>query len=178
MEGDAGRRQAVWPGIRVGLRLMVVGFHQQLIWHIDGLEAWSCGVGVEAFCFRHRMFARSRHRQPPSYFLRLHSLSRCRMDTYSAASRTKLLRMFDFTRFRKGNFPGWGDGRDERNLSEHSGVAVWLTVQPGVGSYSRGVQIIEPRMTVASVRAQIRVSMRKRIESMRVSLHTTGRTSG
>ncbi|RCV88346.1 hypothetical protein [Billgrantia montanilacus] len=74
---------------------------------------------------------------------------------YCAASQTQLLRMFDFTRFRKGNFPGWGDGREERNLTEYPGIAVWLTVQPGVGSYSRGVQIIEPKMTAASVRDEI-----------------------
>jgi hypothetical protein len=77
------------------------------------------------------------------------------LDRYSAVSRTKLLRMFDFTRFRECNFPGWGDSRDERYLPEQPGIAVWLTVQPGVGSYSRGVQIIEPRMTVASVRNQL-----------------------
>jgi hypothetical protein len=74
---------------------------------------------------------------------------------YCAASRTKLLRMFDFTRYRKGNFTGWGDGRDERYLPQQDGMAVWLTVQPGVGSYSRGVQLIETRVTVASVRDEI-----------------------
>lgn len=74
---------------------------------------------------------------------------------FCVASRTKLLRMFDFTRYRKGNFSGWGDGRDEGHLPEYDGIAVWLTVQPGVGSYSRGVQLIEPRMSVASVRSEI-----------------------
>lgn len=71
---------------------------------------------------------------------------------YCTASKTKLLRMFDFTRYRKGNFMGWGDGRDERQLPEQDGIAVRLTVQPGVGSYSRGVQLIESRFTLASVR--------------------------
>lgn len=74
---------------------------------------------------------------------------------FCAASRTKILRMFDFTRFRKGNFSGWRDGRDERHLPEHDGIAVWLTVDPGVGSYSRGVQLIETRRSVKSVRDQV-----------------------
>ncbi len=77
------------------------------------------------------------------------------LNKYCAASRTKFLRMFDFTRFRNGSFHGWGDGRDERHLPEYDGIAVSLTVQPGVGSYSRGVQLIEPRISVASVRAEI-----------------------
>ena len=77
------------------------------------------------------------------------------LNKYCAASRTKLLRMFDFTRYRKGNFSGWGRGRDERHLPGHDGIAVWLTVQPGVGSYSRGVQLIEPSASLASIRSEI-----------------------
>lgn len=77
------------------------------------------------------------------------------VDIYCVASRTKLLRMFDFTRFRKGSFHGWGDSREERPLPEHAGIAVWLTVQLGVGSYSRGVQLIKPRMSVTSIRSEI-----------------------
>lgn len=73
------------------------------------------------------------------------------LDKYCAVSRTKLLRMFDFTRYRKGSFPGWGNGRDERHLPKHDGIAMRLTVQPGVGSYSRGIQLIEPRISAASV---------------------------
>lgn len=61
---------------------------------------------------------------------------------YCAASSTKFLRMFDFTRFRMGSFPGWGHGRDERLLPETEGIAISLTVQPGVGSYSRGLQLV------------------------------------
>lgn len=77
------------------------------------------------------------------------------LDKCCAASRTKLLRMFDFTRYRKGSFSGWGNGRDECQLPKYDGVAMRLTVQPGVGSYSRGVQLIEPRKSAASVCSEI-----------------------
>lgn len=77
------------------------------------------------------------------------------LDKYCAASRTKLLRMYDFTRYRKRGFSGWGEGSDERQLPRYDGIAVRLTVQPGVGSYSRGIQLIEPRMSAASVRSEI-----------------------
>lgn len=73
------------------------------------------------------------------------------LQKYCAASRTKLLRMFDFKRYRKGQFTGWGDGRDEKPLAEQEGIAVSLTVQSGVGSYSRGVQLIEATRSVKSV---------------------------
>lgn len=73
------------------------------------------------------------------------------LQKFCAASRTKLLRMFDFTRFRKGVFSGWGDGRDEKYLPEQEGIAVSLTVQPRVWSYSRGVQLIETTRSVKSV---------------------------
>lgn len=77
------------------------------------------------------------------------------LDKYCAVSRTKLLRMFDFTRYRRGRFPGWGDGRYEKILPARPGIAVWLTVQPGVGSYSRGIQFVEPQRTPLSVREEI-----------------------
>lgn len=72
------------------------------------------------------------------------------LQKYCAVSRTKLLRMFDFTRLRKGGFPGWGDSREEKHLPEQEGIAVSLTVQPGVGSYSRGIQLIEATRSVKS----------------------------
>lgn len=77
------------------------------------------------------------------------------LDRYCAASRTKILRMFDFTRYRKGGFSGWGDGRDERHLPEREGIAVRLTIQPGVGSYSRGIQLVEPRISADSIRFEM-----------------------
>lgn len=77
------------------------------------------------------------------------------LDTYCVASRTKLLRMFDFTRYQKGSFWGWGNGRIECQPPKYEGIAMQLTIQPGVGSYSRGVQLIAPRMSIASLCSEI-----------------------
>lgn len=77
------------------------------------------------------------------------------LDKYCAVSRTKLLRMFDFMRYRKGSFSGWGNRQEERHPHKYDGISMLLTIRPGIGSYSRGVQLIEPRMSATSVCSEI-----------------------
>ncbi len=69
--------------------------------------------------------------------------SRQFLDNYLNASHSIAVRVFDFTRFDNKSFSGWGDGRNETKR-EDAEFAYNLTIQPGVGSYLRGVQIIHP----------------------------------
>jgi len=70
------------------------------------------------------------------------------LDEYLLMSDAVAIRAFDFTRFDKNNFPGWGDKRKE-TTREDAEFGYRLTIQPGVGSYMRGVQIVRPIETMA-----------------------------
>lgn len=63
---------------------------------------------------------------------------------YSALTESVLVRMFDFTRFKRGNFNGWQDGT-EKTLDENN-IFGRLVVNPDYASYSRGVQIADLRI--------------------------------
>ncbi len=51
------------------------------------------------------------------------------------------LRMFDITRFRAGNFHGWSHKTDAIDIGDGESVFGSLVINPGIGSYSRGIQI-------------------------------------
>lgn len=53
-----------------------------------------------------------------------------------------LLRMFDFTRFRLGDFSGWPEGGNIRKLGGDSNVFGSVVLHQDIGSYTRGIQLI------------------------------------
>ena len=71
------------------------------------------------------------------------SFKRDRLEQYLAASNSVLVRMFDFTLFRLGEFTRWPDGPEE-TLSEGDTLFYRQKVDPGKAAYTRGVQIIRP----------------------------------
>lgn len=74
------------------------------------------------------------------------TLVSCRLqplEEFLAASESSLVRMFDFTLFRRGGFTNWPPG-DEVVIHEHDGFFYRRKISPGVAAYSRGVQIIRP----------------------------------
>lgn len=77
-------------------------------------------------------------------------ISRALLDEYLVASKSVLVRMFDFTRFRQRSFNGWGSGQEE-TIVRGDDLAFRLRVEPGHASYSRGFQIIRSKDTVGAV---------------------------
>lgn len=71
------------------------------------------------------------------------SFRRDRLEEYAAAGCFTLVRMFDFTRFRSGSFSGWHDTEPDRQQLDHSNVFGQLSRHGKIGSYSRGVQILD-----------------------------------
>lgn len=71
------------------------------------------------------------------------SVLRSELERYTTLTDSMLVRMFDFTRYKPGNFDGWHDGTKSR--IEGSDITGKLVVQPNYGSYSRGVQVADLR---------------------------------
>jgi hypothetical protein len=51
--------------------------------------------------------------------------------------------MFDFTRYKSGNFSGWDHSRDSEDLESSASIYGSLSITPGTGSYSRGFQLVD-----------------------------------
>jgi hypothetical protein len=75
------------------------------------------------------------------------TVSRSLLDDYMLLTSSALVRLFDFTLFDPSNFSGWGDGRKERSVTNEE-YGYRITVQAGVGSYMRGVQIVRSSETM------------------------------
>lgn len=65
------------------------------------------------------------------------------LSEYSSVENLTLIRMFDITRYRSGNFSGWGNERQSTEIGNSKTIHGSLSVTPGTGSYSRGFQLIE-----------------------------------
>lgn len=63
---------------------------------------------------------------------------------YAALTDFVLVRMFDFTRYKSGNFNGWHKGA-EKSLDENN-IFGRLVIESGYASYARGVQIADIRI--------------------------------
>lgn len=63
---------------------------------------------------------------------------------YAALTDSVLLRMFDFTRYKGGNFNGWHKGTEK--LLDENNIFGRLVVESGYASYARGVQIADIRI--------------------------------
>jgi hypothetical protein len=69
------------------------------------------------------------------------------LDEYLLINGAVAVRAFDFTRFGKG-FHGWGKNRIETKRTDAE-FGYTLTIEPGVGSYLRGVQVVRPLESMA-----------------------------
>lgn len=78
---------------------------------------------------------------------------RC-LEEYLAATDSSLVRMFDFTLFRKGSFAGWPGGHDEVR-QRHGALLFRQFVTPGNAAYARGFQILRPLRSKQSIFADI-----------------------
>jgi hypothetical protein len=58
------------------------------------------------------------------------------------------VRLFDFTRVDSSTFSGWGKNRKERSVTNEE-YGYRITVEAGVGSYMRGVQLVRSNGTMA-----------------------------
>jgi hypothetical protein len=74
------------------------------------------------------------------------SMQKQALGRYAGLTGTKLLRMFDFTRYKSESFGGW-NGCNESSLEECGTVFSRLVVFPGYGSYSRGIQVADIRIS-------------------------------
>ncbi len=66
------------------------------------------------------------------------------LEEYLAATNTSLVRMFDFTLWRRSEFPGWSDGPTQE-IIESPDFFCRRKVMHDYAAYTRGVQIIHPR---------------------------------
>jgi hypothetical protein len=66
------------------------------------------------------------------------------LEEYLAATKSSIVRMFDFTLFRRSGFSGWSDG-PMQEIDESVDLFYRRRVMPGYAAYTRGVQIIRPR---------------------------------
>ncbi|HOI22020.1 MAG TPA: hypothetical protein PLD45_01985 [Spirochaetales bacterium] len=66
------------------------------------------------------------------------------LEEYLAATDSSIVRMFDFTLFRRSRFSGWLDG-PEQEIHESPDLFYRRKVMPGYAAYTRGVQIVRPR---------------------------------
>ncbi len=73
------------------------------------------------------------------------------LDEFSAIGNLCFLRMFDITRYKSGNFHGWGHTTTPVDLSDGEHIFGHLTVEPGIGSYSRGVQISRANVSKSQI---------------------------
>ncbi len=74
------------------------------------------------------------------------------LEEYLVASRATLVRMFDFTLYRRSEFGGWGDVKRRRHVDDQF-LFYDQGVLPAHAAYTRGVQIIKPRRSMRSVYA-------------------------
>ena len=71
------------------------------------------------------------------------------LEEYLATSGSALVRMFDFTLLRYGDFGGWPDGPEE--LTNQKTIFYRQKIDPGKAAYTRGVQLIRPSRPSAEI---------------------------
>jgi hypothetical protein len=71
------------------------------------------------------------------------SFKREPLELYLAASKSSLIRMFDFTLLRREGFTNWPEG-DEDVFNEDDGFSYRQKIAAGHAAYMRGVQIVRP----------------------------------
>jgi hypothetical protein len=66
------------------------------------------------------------------------------LEEYLAATKSSIVRMFDFTLLRRSGFSGWSDVPTQ-GTSESPDLFYSRRIMPGYAAYTRGVQILRPR---------------------------------
>jgi len=69
------------------------------------------------------------------------TINRDVLGKYTSVGNFSLCRMFDFTRWKRGSFSGWGNKNEPEKIGNDKDIFGSLVVQNGYGSYSRGVQV-------------------------------------
>ncbi|WP_262964286.1 hypothetical protein [Methylobacter psychrophilus] len=62
---------------------------------------------------------------------------------FASVENLRLMRMFDFTRYRSDNFSGWGNSREHSTFNNSNFIFGTLSIASGIGSYSTGFQLID-----------------------------------
>lgn len=70
------------------------------------------------------------------------TMQRKSLGHYANLTDSKLIRMFDFTRYKSESFYGW-QGENKTSSEEDNNIFSRLVVHPNYGSYSRGFQIVD-----------------------------------
>jgi hypothetical protein len=65
---------------------------------------------------------------------------------YLTIEKYSLIRMFDFSRYKSGDFSSWGTDHKSIDVGDSKSIYGSLKISPGAGSYSRGFQLIELRI--------------------------------
>jgi hypothetical protein len=60
---------------------------------------------------------------------------------FTSLTNLLLCRMYDFTRYKRGSFSGWGNSKSPIRVGNSSNIFSDLVVYEGYGSYSRGIQV-------------------------------------
>ncbi len=79
------------------------------------------------------------------------------LELYLAASNSVLIRLFDFTLFRLGEFTGWPDSPEDE-FTESDTLIFRQKIDAGKAAYTRGVQIIQASRPKAELFASLEVS--------------------
>lgn len=78
--------------------------------------------------------------------LNLITFNRDLLDEYLALTDSLIVQTFDFTRYRPGDFHGWGAAH-EAKFQSAGDLHYRSHVEPGYASYSRGLQLVRPLAT-------------------------------
>jgi hypothetical protein len=65
------------------------------------------------------------------------------LSEYLSVESLTVIRMFEFTRYRSGNFSDWDNSRESVDFGNSESVYGSLSITPEIGSYSRGFQFID-----------------------------------
>ena len=83
------------------------------------------------------------------------SFSRESLELYLAASNSIAIRLFDFTLFRISEFRGWSN-KEINIFDEGDEMFYQQSIEPGNGSYTKGIQIIRPKRTREQIFATLK----------------------
>lgn len=81
-------------------------------------------------------------------------MSAKQLAVYSTVTNQHLARMFDVTRFRLGGFGGWNHEMPRQNI-ESATIRGQMGIQPGTGSFFRGVQVADIAASKESIRKSL-----------------------
>ena len=94
------------------------------------------------------------HSLPGPFEGRVVSISARQLAIYACVTNQHIARMFDVTRFRTSGFFGWGDEMPRKSVKSAT-IRGQMGVQPGNGSFFRGVQVANIAASKASIRKSI-----------------------